>query len=351
MKNYIIGLNGIRALAVFLVIISHRFPENHILQSFPLGAYGVDVFFVLSGFLISRGLFFQLNSKEMIFAQKVKILKNFFINRSLRIFPIYYLLLLFLFLTKGIIGNDFRENILWYLFYGANYLNYNQNKWFGSLGHLWSLSVEEQFYILFPLLLVFVFRRKIFIFLIILIISGTLYPFFMDGKSGILTLSCINAFGIGGLFAYLEVYKKNYVSGFYKWTFFLSIPILILLIVHNLYSSIPFFPERLAISVLAIHIIALCYLKPNSFVVNKIFNNKFLNFVGIISYGVYLYHNIVPKYWNFILSKLNVFSILNSNTEFSYIEFLLQTAFIIILSYFSWIVIEKPILKFKKHTL
>ncbi|SEP54872.1 acyltransferase family protein [Flavobacterium urocaniciphilum] len=346
MKNYIIGLNGIRAIAVFFVIISHRFPENHILHSFPLGKYGVDIFFVLSGFLISRGLFFQINLKKNDLNSKVKILKNFFINRSLRIFPIYYLLLLFLYLTKGIIGNSFKENVSWYLLYGANYLNYLQNKWFGPLSHLWSLSVEEQFYILFPLLLVFVFRKRILLFLILLIIIGTFYPFFIDGIGGVLTLSCVNAFGIGGLFAYIEVYKKTHVFSFYKWTLFLSIPILFLIIVHNLYITIPFFPERLAISVIAIHIIALCYLKPNSFVVNKIFNNKFLNFVGVISYGVYLYHNIVPKYWNFILTKLNICSV---NTQFSYIEFLFQTTFIIGLSYLSWIIIEKPILKLKKY--
>jgi peptidoglycan/LPS O-acetylase OafA/YrhL len=345
MKNYIIGLNGIRAIAVFFVIISHRFPENHILQSFPLGKYGVDVFFVLSGFLISRGLFFQLNSKENDFLSKSKILKNFFINRSLRIFPIYYLLLLFLFLTKGIIGNNFKENILWYVFYGTNYLNYIQNKWFGSLAHLWSLSVEEQYYILFPLLLVFVFRKKILLFLVLLIVIGTVYPFFVDGNSGILTLSCINAFGIGGLFAYIEVYKKHFIFSFYKFSLFLSIPILILLVVHNLFDTIPYFSERLAISIIAIHIIALCLLKPNSFVVNKILNNKFLNFVGIISYGVYLYHNFLPKYWGFISLKLNIGS---NNGQFSYIEFLLQTAFIILLSYLSWIIIEKPILKLKK---
>jgi peptidoglycan/LPS O-acetylase OafA/YrhL len=345
MKNYIIGLNGIRAIAVFFVIISHRFPENHILNSFPLGNYGVDIFFVLSGFLISRGLFFQLNSQENDFKSNIKILKNFFLNRSLRIFPVYYTLLLFLFLTNGIIGNNFRENILWYLLYGANYLNYIQNKWFGALAHLWSLSVEEQFYVLFPLLLIFVFRKIILLLLAIFIIFGTLYPFFVSGSSRILTLSCINAFGIGGLLAYVEIYKNSFVFSFYKYTLFLSIPILLLLIVHNLYSTIPFFSERFAISVIAIHIITVCFLKPNSFVVDRILNNRFLNFIGVISYGVYLYHNIVPKYWSFMLLK---FKINSNNVQFSYVEFLLQTAFIIVLSYLSWIILEKPILNFKK---
>lgn len=343
MKKHIIGLNGIRAIAVFLVIISHRFPENHFLKSFPIGSYGVDIFFVLSGFLISRGLFFQIKSGEI---KNGQMLKNFFFKRCLRIFPVYYTLLLFLYLTKGIIGNNFRENILWYVFYGANYLNYFQNKWFGVLAHLWSLSVEEQFYVFFPILLLFIFRKRILLLLAIFIIVGTLYPFFVNGNSGILTLSCINAFGIGGLLAYVEIYKNSFVFSFYKYSLFLSIPILLLLIVHNLYNTIPFFPERLAISIIAIFIITQCLIKPNSFGVNKILGNSFLNFIGIISYGIYLYHNIVPKYWNFVLHKLKIDF---NNFQFSYLEFFLQTSIIIVLSYFSWILLEKPILNFKKY--
>lgn len=346
MNKYIIGLNGIRAIAVFFVIISHRFPEEHFLKSFPIGSYGVDIFFVLSGFLISRGLFFQLKSKESTLRSKNQILKSFFLKRCLRIFPIYYTLLLFLFLTKGIIGNNYTENIWWYVLYGANYLNYFQNKWFGALAHLWSLSVEEQFYIFFPILLVFIFRKRILLMLTLFIIIGTLYPFFIDGNTRILTLSCINAFGIGGLLAYLEIYKNSFVFSFYRCTIFLSIPIILLIIVHNLVTKIPFFPERLAVSVITIFVITRCLLKPTSFVVSKILNNRFLNFIGIISYGVYLYHNIVPKYWKYVLFKLN--ANLN-NYQFSYVEFLLQTSFIIFLSYCSWILIEKPILNLKKH--
>ena len=345
MKNYITGLNGIRAIAVFFVIISHRFPEDHILRIFPLGHYGVDVFFVLSGFLISRGLFNQLVAENESVKSGIEMLKIFFINRALRIFPIYYLLLLFLYLTKGIIGNNFGENILWYLFYSANYLVYFQDRWFGALAHLWSLSVEEQFYIFFPILLLFVFRNRILLFLIILVTVGTFYPFFLNGMRSVLTLSCINAFGIGGLFAYIEIHKPHFIQRFYKYTLLLSFPILFLIIIHNLYCTIPFFSERLAVSILAIYTITLCYLKPNSFIVNKLFNNKFLNFIGIISYGIYLYHNIVPKYWNYILLKININPY---NSQFSYIEFFLQTVFIVVLSYFSWILIEKPILKFKR---
>ncbi len=347
-KDYIIGLNGIRAIAVFLVIIAHRFPKDHIFMSFPLGTYGVNIFFVLSGFLISRGLFFQLSNEVDTFNSNIRILKNFIIKRFLRIFPIYYLLLFFMYLAYGVVGNNFRENILWYIFYGVNYLIYRESNWLGCLGHLWSLSVEEQFYIFFPVLVIFLFRKRILFMLITFVIIGTVYPFFVEGWSTILTLSCINAFGIGGLLAYVEFYKSSFLATFYRYSFFLSAAMLLLLICHNLYFAIPFFSERLAISIIAIYLITLCLLKQGSFVVNKVFNNSILNFIGIISYGVYLYHNIVAKYWNLIVSKLNIKTNFN---QFSYVEFLLQTSLIIIVSYFSWIIIEKPILNLKKYLL
>lgn len=255
MIKYISGLNGIRAIAVFLVILSHRFPSDHFVNSFPIGSYGVNIFFVLSGFLISRSLFFNINVDKAVALPNITIIKNFFIRRCLLIFLIYYLLLLFMFLTGGIIGNQFKSNFLWYAFYGVNYLNYSENRWFGSLAHFWSLSVEEQFYIFWPLLLLFIFSNRIFLLICLLIIIGTCYPFFFDGMVDVLTLSCVNAFGIGALLAYIEILKPKYESQFTKVSQFVFFPILFLIYVHNKVSIIPYFSERLAISIIAVTII------------------------------------------------------------------------------------------------
>ena len=345
MVKYISGLNGIRAIAVLLVIISHRFPKDHFLNTFPLGNYGVDIFFVLSGFLISRSLFYQISKTSI---SNVEIIKKFFFRRFLRIFPIYYLLLLFMLLTSGIIGNQFKENFLWYFFYGANYLNYYEDKWFGALAHLWSLSVEEQFYIFWPVLLLFVFKNRIFSLICLLVIVGTVYPFFLNENTNILTLSCVNALGIGALLAYIEIVNKNHTILFNKTLSVIFIPVFLMLFLNKLVVLIPFFSERLSISILAVSIISYCRYRPDSFLVAKILSNKVLNFIGIISYGVYLYHNIVPKYWVWGLKKMGMFTPA-TNYEFSYLEILIQTLFIIGLSYLSWIIIEKPTLKLKER--
>jgi peptidoglycan/LPS O-acetylase OafA/YrhL len=121
-----------------------------------------------------------------------------------------------------------------------------------------------------------------------------------------------------------------------------------MLCLNKLVVLIPFFSERLAISILAVSIISYCRYRPDSFLVAKILSNKVLNFIGIISYGVYLYHNIVPKYWVWGLKKMGMFTPATIY-EFSYLEILIQALFIIGLSYLSWIIIEKPILKLKER--
>lgn len=347
MVKYIPGLNGIRAIAVIFVILSHRFPKDHFINIFPLGNYGVDIFFVLSGFLISRSLFFQINDEEVVAGKKNKIIKNFFIRRCLRIFPIYYMLLLFMFLTDGIIGNQFRTNILWYVFYCANYLNYYQNKWFGALAPFWSLSVEEQFYMFWPLLLLFVFKKRIFPLICLLIVVGTIFPFFFIGKANILTLSCINALGIGALLAYVEIIKPDYKVLLFEILRVVFFPILLMIYINNMVILIPFFSERLAISILAVSIIAYCRYNSKNILVTHILGNKVLNFIGIISYGIYLYHNIIPKYWVWGIKKIGWVTPA-SIYKFSYLEILIQTFFIIGISYISWVLVEKPILGLKE---
>jgi len=341
--KFIPGLNGIRAIAVLMVIVSHRFPE-HLIFNLPLGSFGVDIFFVLSGFLISRILFRQLKEFNSAGITRSKLILNFILRRMLRIFPIYYLTLLFLYITKGLIGNNYEDNILWYLFYGANFLTYYDNKWYGSLAHLWSLSVEEQFYLIWPFLLFYLLKTKILFVLIFIIIFGTIYPFFFTGKADVLTLACINAFGLGALLAYFEILNPDYEKIFLKILNFLIIPILLTIIINYTVFDIPYFSRRLAISLFAVTIIAYCRYYPSNKIIRYILVNRFLSFIGMISYGIYLYHNLIPKYWRYGFSQIGI----DISPDFSYLNFFSQTSVIILISYISWILIEKPILKLKK---
>ena len=142
------GLDHLRALAIALVFFHHypseKFPDK-ILAIKNFGWIGVDLFFVLSGFLIAKQLFAELQNRQSISLQK------FFIKRFFRIIPVYLVVVALYFLVPV-----FREReslpALW------RFLTFTQNIGLnpginGTFSHAWSLCVEEQFYLLFPLVI------------------------------------------------------------------------------------------------------------------------------------------------------------------------------------------------------
>ncbi|RXR17756.1 acyltransferase [Flavobacterium amnicola] len=343
--NHINGLNGLRAIAVILVIIEHWFPANHILKSFPLGGIGVDIFFVLSGFLISRIL---LNKRESIgetFKEKIGAIKGFIIRRTLRIFPIYYLLLLVLYFTNG---PEIKQGFVYYLTYTSNYFFYDTQEWHGMMAHLWSLAVEEQFYLVWPLLLLFILRKhfvKLFLFSILI---GTIFPFFCSNyMSYILTLSCINAFGLGAFFAYVEVYKPEFSNQFKKTIKYTFLPLILFVLLQYTVLYIKVFPIRLIVAVITLNCIRICLENNPKNLLFAILNTRVLNFIGMISYGVYLYHCPLPSYWRRFFRMFKVESPFD-NSGINYYELSAQFLLLLFISYLSWIIVEKPILKFKK---
>ncbi|MES2377388.1 MAG: acyltransferase [Bacteroidota bacterium] len=163
--SYIPGLDGIRALAAFLVILAHW--PNYLL-SLKFAWMGVNIFFVLSGFLITRILLFE---KSNTFKSYIS---GFYYKRTLRIFPLYYgyllitclLITFFTYYNKQLLNyaawHDayyaIKNNFIYYLTYTYNFkvsvrsLPDYSGRFFG---HLWTLSLEEQFYVVFPFVVYF----------------------------------------------------------------------------------------------------------------------------------------------------------------------------------------------------
>jgi peptidoglycan/LPS O-acetylase OafA/YrhL len=131
-------LDGLRFLAFFAVFSTHAWPEKC-----PWGWAGVQFFFALSGFLITR-ILIRGESGRM-----GEDLRRFYVRRTLRIFPLYYALVLLI--GPGVDRDDFG----WYLTYTYNIRAFLETRINDVLGHFWTLCVEEQFYLLYPLLLLF----------------------------------------------------------------------------------------------------------------------------------------------------------------------------------------------------
>ena len=161
----IVALDGLRGVAILMVLVYHLAPRSEstsisatlFTNLLDLGKYGVDLFFVLSGFLIT-GILLQTKTRP-------GYLTNFFGRRSLRIFPLYYALLFVLFIALPFVHvfefETARADQKWFWLYIVNISAGIKRFPYGSLNHLWSLAVEEQFYLVWPFIVLCVSRRTL----------------------------------------------------------------------------------------------------------------------------------------------------------------------------------------------
>lgn len=167
-KGFILELDGLRGLAILMVMVHRFWPRPGVGVAADLagaGWIGVDLFFVISGFLIA-GILLDTRGEAGYF-------RNFYARRVLRIFPLYYVFVIGVFIAFS--GNaGFREGAgspLWYLFHLGNVPEGLLDKpvpyW---LAPVWSLAIEEQFYLTFPLLVYFLDRRRLTIVLVAMIV-------------------------------------------------------------------------------------------------------------------------------------------------------------------------------------
>jgi len=157
--NYRKDIDGLRALAIALVVIFHLFPN--LIKG---GFIGVDVFFVISGYLISNIILRESSNKTFTF-------RDFYIRRIKRIFPalLTVFLITFVFAWFNLLPiefKDFGKHIAAGSIFSSNFLLLNESGYFDKASeskpflHLWSLAIEEQFYLIWPVLFIFILKRK-----------------------------------------------------------------------------------------------------------------------------------------------------------------------------------------------
>lgn len=291
------SIDGLRGIAVLLVLLFHIYPNV-----FSFGFVGVDIFFVLSGYLITQIIYSNLENHQF------SIIK-FYRNRIRRIFPALIIVLI----TSIIIGYIFLypielaslgKHIKSSAFFYENFrLSREVGYWdeaaqLKPLLHFWSLAIEEQFYIFWPLVLLFLFRLKLnnIKYFAIVCISLFLFPFIFEVDKFYNIVSRAWELSFGGL-AFIVSYKYKNIHTLIekqKWIFY----ILFLLAIAFSYKNVSFSTFKTCLVVLSTCLLIISLSKPNDRY--EIFSNKFLVFMGLISYPLYLWHYMLISYCHII---------------------------------------------------
>lgn len=344
--KYIKALDGVRAVAALMIVCFHYFRDiesnNYLFvllaKLCTFGQTGVSLFFVLSGFLVTRVLLVT------------KPLSNFFtifyIRRILRIFPLYYLFLVLWYILLPLVTNtdfySFKEQIYYWVYFQDFAVTFGWKS--QGPDHFWSLSVEEHFYLFWPLLIYFLsiktLSKFIWSFVALALIVRVLLVAY-NYPASYFTFARLDDLSLGSLLAVWELNGKLKTISPYKFV----ICILVLLIPTLVLWGFVGGSHAGWLQVVKFSLLAFIYFFLIGFVVtagenhrfNKFLNWKFFNFTGKISYGLYVYHPLC-----LIIAKQYV----GYNPLLVFFVGILSSY---VLSYISYALFESKFINLKKH--
>lgn len=351
-RSYYPALDGLRGFAILGVLLQHNFSFLPVPK---FGWVGVDLFFVLSGFLITEIL---LKTKE----QK-SFLPNFYLRRVLRIFPLYYGSLIIFFSFAPLIS-EFKDQ---YTYYSSNQgmLWMHLQNWLyiakpkldnhTVFSHLWSLSVEEQFYLVWPLIILACNKTKKLAAIIFIALFGSIlfrfatWLYLGNGDPNFLLqyMTRIDGLCVGSLIAIWRTSSANAVRGKVVGlgVTFVSLHAAAFILSKTIFPSLPHF-TIFGYSTIAVAFgILLNYLVEKRTSLTKfLFENSPIKGLGKISYGVYIYHWPI-----FVLFKIFVADrILKLGVSQNIVISIAATTLAILVSIASYNLFEKKILALRE---
>lgn len=305
--NYRSEIDGLRAIAVLLVILNHLG-----ISYFSGGFVGVDVFFVISGFLITSIIKQEIENNSFSFA-------TFYKKRVIRLAPSYFLVLAVTTIVMWFIAtpNDltkYIESALYSSVFAANFYMwrniggyFSANSELTPLLHLWSLGVEEQFYIVWPIVLIILikyFRKIKFLLVIIAIIFcvaiSEIFSFIKPEAAYFLLPFRAFELLIGAALAFIPAANKSP----FKNSFFSLIGVFLIFYSALFYTDATVFPGLNAL-IPCLGTSLIIYFCRNG-LINKILSSTPLTFIGKISYPAYLWHWPLIVFLNFYYIEINL---------------------------------------------
>jgi len=353
-------LSGLRFCAVFFVVIYHfSFALTGFKWTYDLGSF-IVFFFVLSSYLVTRILLDAKKNASDSGMPRWKVAIAFIIRRTLRIFPAYYLYLIILmaFVPEGI---EVRNHAVIYFAYLYNFWIFMTNSWGPFTVHLWSLAIEEQFYIIWPWIILFIANRwlpKVFCGMIIAgilfrVIIITIHPFTPKFPMLVTTPACMDSFAAGALLAfYHSIGRAN--NQWLKKLLLYSTPLWFFLILTNHYRLFVGL-DRIFVTMIAIAVIDTGN-RGYKGLFRKLMENSIVQYLSKISYGIYLYHLIVTLFFWKTFAAVNR-GLLMRGYNISFLERWFSNPYFSFLAYFlmavvcatlSWYCLEKPLNNLKR---
>jgi peptidoglycan/LPS O-acetylase OafA/YrhL len=347
-RGYMPQLDALRALAVAAVAWSHWAPrELH--GGIAWGPYGVKLFFVLSGFLITGILLDCRAAANDGPGSSWLALRWLFGRRFLRLMPLYYATLLLAALCNIA---PVRETLGWTLSYTANFYFFQRGAWHGVISHFWSLAVEEQFYLVWPLVIMFLPARWLRP-AVIGTIAATAGAWLVLAALGVhspvmvtLPVLCCDALGLGSLLALISDVRIR--DQFATWSLRLGLPCWLAaegLARFGAGHPLLYWLQQESILLVFLWVIqraAVGFAGP----VGRVLENRALVGLGTISYGLYILHNFAAQ----MLGPLaRLFDLPRWMTRGLPNRIVLLSLLTIALAWVSWQVMEQPIQQWKRY--
>ena len=363
-QKYYPQLDSLRAVAVLMVMFSH------LLAGGPWGEYGVRLFFVLSGFLITSIILSHKENMKTTGASATLVARNFYIRRSLRLFPIYYLALS-IYLLLAIVSRKEMGGVvddwLWHFSYLTNVLVFIRREWVGPLSPYWSLAVEEQFYIGWFWLVLLVPRSRLPVVIVLVIFGAVVFRLaaILDGinhYADVLLPACMDTLAAGALLAVAThaCYQDDFAqvrawfrgnAGRLRWVV-LWCWVLLVLSSFGLDKDNPL--RRLATnslsSIVFVYLVYRCYQGFDG-PIGRLLSRPRLIALGRFSYGVYVYHMLVLLVYRDYLSRWipGIIDVTRALVMQKLIDFLIPMLLTLTVAYLSWVYIERPFLRIKNR--